>query len=314
MPGVPRPAQPHLFRARLSRRRFLGRSAAALGATLAGLGLAPSLQRALAQTPSARASLQDVRHVVILMLENRSFDHYFGTLAGVRGFGDPNAITLSNGQSVFYQPDPLNPDGHMLPFHLDTSTSAAQKIPSTSHAWEVQHAAWNNGGMDRWLVAHRLADLGNGPFTMGYYTRDDLPFHHALADAFTICDNYFCSVLGPTHPNRLYLMTGTIDPSGAGGGPITSNTHPQALRWTTFAERLQAAGVSWRVYQEKDNYDCNALAWFQTFQDAPQSSPLWVNGMQRLAAGQFEWDARNDRLPQVSWIIAPSMQSEHPDY
>ena len=276
--------------------------------------MTPALQRALAQTPSPRASLQDVQHVVILMLENRSFDHYFGTLAGVRGFDDPNAMTLSNGQSVFYQPDALNPDGYMLPFHLDTTTSAAQKIPSTSHAWEMQHAAWNNGAMDRWLLVHRLADLGNGPFTMGYYTRDDLPFHYALADAFTICDNYFCSVLGPTHPNRLYLMTGTIDPSSSGGGPITSNIHPQPLRWTTYAERLQAAGVTWRVYQEQDNYDCNALAWFQTFQDAPQSSPLWINGMQRLSAGQFEWDARNNQLPQVSWIVMPSTRSEHPDY
>jgi phospholipase C len=314
MHGVPASPQAGRFIGRLSRRRLLTRSAESVAATLAILGVAPSLQRALAQTPSPRASLDDVRHVVILMLENRSFDHYFSTLAGVRGFGDANALTLSNGQSVFYQPDPQNPDGYMLPFHLDTSTTAAQKIPSTSHEWSVQHAAWNQGGMDHWLPAHRSADGGNGPFTMGYYTRADLPFHYALADAFTICDNYFCSVLGPTHPNRLYLMTGSIDASGSGGGPITSNTHPQPLRWTTYAERLQAAGVSWRVYQEHDNYDCNALAWFQSFQDAPQSSPLWINGMQRLSAGQFEWDARNDQLPQVSWIVMPSTQSEHPDY
>jgi phospholipase C len=298
----------------LTRRRFLRRSAETLAASAAALALAPHLQRALAQAPAPRASLDDVRHVVILMLENRSFDHYFGTLAGVRGFGDPNATTLPDGHSVFYQPDMLNADGYMLPFHLDTSTTAAQKIPSTSHAWEVQHAAWNNGSMDRWLLAHRLADRGNGPFTMGYYTRADLPFHYALADAFTICDNYFCSVMGPTHPNRLYLMSGTIDPTSAGGGPVTSNTHPLPLRWTTYAERLQAAGVSWRVYQEQDNYDCNALAWFQAFQDAPPSSPLWINGMQRFAADQFEWDVRNNQLPQVSWIVMPSTQSEHPDY
>ena len=141
MDGVPRQAQPGPFRARWSRRRFLTRSAAGVGMSLAVLGMAPSLQRALAQTPSSRASLQDVQHVVILMLENRSFDHYFGTLAGVRGFNDPNAMTLSNGQSVFYQPDALNPDGFTLPFHLDTRTSAAQKIPSTSHAWSARRPA-----------------------------------------------------------------------------------------------------------------------------------------------------------------------------
>lgn len=248
------------------------------------------------------------------MLENRSFDHYFGTLAGVRGFGDTAALTLSGGHSVFYQPDPSNPDGYMLPFHLDTTTSSAQEIPSTSHEWSVQHAAWNGGTMDNWLPAHRAADGRRGPYTMGYYTREDIPFQFALAEAFTVCDNYYCSVFGPTHPNRLYLMSGSIDSGGVGGGPVISNTHPQPLTWTTYAERLQAAGVSWRVYQEQDNYGCNALEWFKVFQDAPASSPLYVNGMRRLSSGQFEYDARNDLLPQVSWIVMPSTESEHPDY
>ena len=176
------------------------------------------------------------------MLENRSFDHYFGTLAGVRGFGDPAALTLSTGQSVFYQPDALSGDGYLLPFHLDTTTTSAQRIPSTSHEWTVQHAAWNGGAMDSWLPAHRSADGRRGPYTMGYYGREDIPFQFALAEAFTICDNYFCSVFGPTHPNRLYLMSGSLDPHGLGGGPVISNTHPQPLTWTTYAERLQAAG------------------------------------------------------------------------
>ena len=92
------------------------------------------------------------------MQENRSFDHYFGTMAGVRGFDDPDALTLPNGKSVFYQPDAENPDGYLLPFHLDTRTTSAQKIPSTSHAWAVQHDAWNGGKMDNWLPAHRKAD------------------------------------------------------------------------------------------------------------------------------------------------------------
>jgi phospholipase C len=103
------------------------------------------------------------------MQENRSFDHYFGTLPGVRGFSDPDAMTLSTGKSVFYQPDADNPDGYTLPFHLDTNTTSAQSIPSTSHAWAVQHSAWNNGAMDNWLPAHRAADGANGPYTMGYY-------------------------------------------------------------------------------------------------------------------------------------------------
>src|ERR1700740_2907135 len=112
--------------------------------------LPPNVRRALAQASPAAGSLHDVKHVVLLMQENRSFDHYFGTLAGVRGFGDDKALMLPSGRSVFYQPDPENPDGYLLPFHLDTRTTGAQKVPSTSHAWSVQHDAWNGGKMDNW--------------------------------------------------------------------------------------------------------------------------------------------------------------------
>ncbi len=148
----------------------------------------------------------------------------------------------------------------MLPFHLDTRKTSAQRIPSTSHAWAVQHEAWNGGAMDRWLPAHRKADGVNGPYVMGYHTRNDIPFQFALAEAFTVCDAYHCSVLGPTFPNRMYWMTGTIDPEGTGGGPIISNTVPRGgYKWITYPERLDKAGVSWKVYQEKDNYECNML-------------------------------------------------------
>jgi phospholipase C len=150
---------------------------------------------------------------------------------------------------------------------------------------------------------------------MGYYERGDIPFHFALADAFTICDAYHCSVLGPTWPNRLYWMTGMIDPTGQHGGPITSNSYPNgAYTWTTYAERLQAAGVRWNVYQETDNYQCNMLENFAQFQNAQPGNPLYDHGMARQPAGTFEDDAANDRLPQVSWIIPTSTQSEHPDY
>jgi phospholipase C len=248
------------------------------------------------------------------MQENRSFDHYFGTMPGVRGFSDPEALRLSTGKSVFYQPDAVNPDGYTLPFHLDTKTTSAQAIPSTGHAWAVQHQAWNHGAMDQWLPAHRAADGVNGAYVMGYYKREDIPFQFALADAFTVCDNSFSSMLGPTWPNRLYWMTGTIDPDGLHGGPITANAYPNgAYTWTTYAERLQAAGISWRVYQEQDNFGCNLLENFAQFQNAQPGNPLYDNGMARQAAGAFEDDARNDNLPRVSWIIPTSTQSEHPD-
>jgi phospholipase C len=259
--------------------------------------------------------MRDIEHVVLLMQENRSFDHYYGTLSGVDGFDDRNAVRLPGGKSVFYQPDTVNPDGHLLPFHLDTRSTNAQAIPSTSHAWSVQHQAWNNGKMDQWLPAHRAADKANGPYVMGYYTREDIPFQYALADAFTICDHYHCSVFGPTWPNRMYWMTGTIDPAGSGGGPILSSVAPDGgYTWTTYPERLEAAGVTWKVYQEEDNYGTNMLSTFKNFQEAGPSSPLYKKAMSVDSHGTFEYDAKHDRLPAVSWILPTSTQSEHPDY
>ncbi len=300
---------------KLSRRSMLKSVGGLAAATLSSKLIPPNLKRVLENPPKKPGSFKDIKHVVVLMQENRSFDHYFGTLSGVRGFNDPHSMRLGNGRPVFYQPDPENPDGYLLPFHLDTRTTSAQKIPSTSHAWEVQHSAWNDGRMDNWLSAHRKADGRNGPYVMGYYKRDDIPFQFALAETFTICDNYHCSVLGPTNPNRMYWMTGTIDPEGKGGGPVISNDVPKdGFTWKTYAERLEEAGVSWKVYQQKDNYDCNMLENFRAFREAGPNSNLYKRGVVRGPEGEFEYDAMNDRLPAVSWIIPTSYQSEHPDY
>jgi phospholipase C len=298
----------------MTRRRLLGSAAGFAAAAAAGL-MPSNLRRALAAEPPKLGSLKDIKHVVLLMQENRSFDHYFGTMAGVRGFGDPDAIMLPNGRSVFHQPDDKNPNGYLLPFHLDTRRTSAQKIPSTSHAWGVQHDSWNGGKMDNWMPAHHKADGKAAPYVMGYHTRADIPFQFALAESFTICDSYYCSVFGPTWPNRMYWMTGTIDPEGKGGGPlINNNTTPGGFRWTTYAERLERAGISWKVYQQQDNYGCNVLEFFKNFQQADRDSSLFNRAMIREPEGKFEYDAINDQLPAVSWIIPTSLQSEHPDY
>ncbi|HLI01285.1 MAG TPA: alkaline phosphatase family protein [Acidimicrobiales bacterium] len=302
--------------ASFTRRRFLtGATAATAGGAAAAL-LPPSVQKALANPPTRPGRLSDIEHVVLLMQENRSFDHYFGTLSGVAGFDDPNATRLPNGRSIFYQPDTVNPDGYTLPFHLDTHTTSAQQIPTTDHEWSVQHQAWDNGQLDAWLPAHRAADGANGPYVMGYYTRDDLPFHYALADAFTVCDQYHCSVLGPTWSNRLYWRTATIDPSGEYGGPVTYNGHPDGqpgYRWTTYAERLQDAGVSWKDYHYGTGLVAHGmLPQFKAFQDAAPGSPLYERGMTLSEIGQFEYDALHDQLATVSWICPPNGASEHP--
>src|SRR3569833_2625328 len=297
---------------RFTRRRLL-KNAAALAAA-AGL-MPPNVRRALAQGAPKNPALKDIKHVVVLMQENRSFDHYFGTLAGVRGFGDPEDAKLPNGNSVFYQPDEKSADGYLLPSHLDTHARSAQKIPSTSHAWAVQHDAWNHGAMDRWLPAHRKADGVKGPYVIGYYKRSDIPFHFALAESFTICDNYHCSLMGPTWPNRMYLMTGMIDPDKTGDGPILENKTPaDGYGWTTYPERQEKAGISWKVYMQQDRYGCNMLEEFKSFRKADTRSRLYTRGVQIDPEGQFEHDAMNDKLPTVSWIIPTSYQSEHPDY
>jgi phospholipase C len=295
----------------VSRRKLLVSATALSGLAVGGSALPANLRKMMAATPrDLRGRLSDIEHIVILMQENRSFDHYFGTMAGVRGFQDPAAITLSTGNSVFHQPDPAHANGYLTPFHYDTKSTSAQQTPGTDHTWGTQHQAWNNGAMDQWVAA-------KGEYTMGYFGQADIPFHWALAQAFTLCDNYHCSVLGPTNPNRLYMWSGMIDPNGTGGGPVTDDSpafNNAYLSWTTYPERLEAAGVSWQVYQEEDNYDDNALAWFKQFSNAPTSSALWQRGMRKRPAGWFEADARAGRLPQVSWLVAPTAQTEHPDY
>ena len=288
----------------LTRRETLA-AGVALAATAHPLGRHVRRHRSRRAVPS-RQDLQRIEHVVILIQENRSFDSYFGTLYGVRGFSDPEAIQLANGRSVYYQPWAASPTGYLLPWRLDTRSSSPCDL-IVDNSWQPAHDSWDGGRMDGFVGP-------TGPDCMSYYTRAEVPWHAALADAFTVCDGYFCSVLGPTNPNRLYTMTGMIDPAGGHGGPVTDNSQKPVYTWTTYPERLQAAGVSWRVYQQTDNFDDNALAWFAAYQQAPHTSPLYQNGIMARDAGAFAGDVAAGTLPQVSWIIAPTAESEHPGY
>jgi phospholipase C len=275
---------------------------------------------ALASGPAC-GRLEDIEHVVILMQENRSFDHYFGTLRGVRGFSDANAMRLPNGDSVFAQPDyrPHRKGLHLLPFRLDTVHKSGECTNDISHSWAVQHRAWNRGHMDHWTAAHQRVDGPlNGPLTMGYMERADLPFYHALADAFTICDHYFCSAMGPTDPNRLYSMSATIDPEGRAGGPLLQ-THLKRLdrsprfSWTTMPEQLDARQVSWKVYgSPQANVNSNVLVYFNQFRS---NRRLAARAFKPRFPDTFVADAKAGTLPNVSWIIPPYVprdESEHP--
>nr|WP_255326418.1 alkaline phosphatase family protein [Sphingobium sp. EM0848] len=248
------------------RRAFL-KAAGGIGGALGY----PSIARAFGISANRRTgTIQDVKHVVILMQENRSFDHYFGSMKGVLGFGDPHPVPLPDGQPVWSQ---RAKNGRVIrPFHLDTRTTAALKVADLPHAWKDATGASNGGRWDKWID-------WKTPLTMGHYRRDDIAFQFALAEAFTICDAYHCSIHGQTNPNRLFAWAGGNDPRGLAGGPVTENGSGVALdyemvmtpemqriaernkidlrnfgkgpryTYTTYPERLERAGISWKVYQ-----------------------------------------------------------------
>ncbi|MCI3131779.1 phosphocholine-specific phospholipase C [Phenylobacterium aquaticum] len=304
----------------LDRRGFLMAAATAAA-------LPPAIARARAIDADVRTgTIKDVEHVVIFMQENRSFDHYFGSMAGVRGFGDrfpipvPDTDGLKNA-TVWTQ---LNkPPGLPLiaPFHLNTvQTFAHMRVEGTPHLWPDAQGAWNEGRMNHWPVTKT-------EHSMGYYKAADAPFQFALAEAFTLCDAYHCSILSGTNPNRLFLWTGTNDPTGRDGGPGMANSHDRfvsaggharSYSWTSYVERLDKAGVSWRLYQDMaDNFTDNPLAGFKAFRESydkvPGSDPRLAERAltTRMLDGLRE-DVVTGKLPQVSYIIARAADSEHP--
>jgi len=303
-----------------TRRELLRLGAATAAAELTSLGLhgCGNSSGISPLLPSACSKLTDIEHVVILTQENRSFDHYFGSYRGIRGFSDQSM--------AFRQPDPANttnsPVGTLLPFHLDTSTTNAACTHDLSHDWVPQHQSWDNGAMDGFVTSRLPINSNDAVLSMGYYTRADIPYYYALADAFTICDNFFCSVMGPTDPNRLYTMAASLDPDGKNGGPIlqTIITNRTAfygrLTYTTMPEQLQARGISWKVYSSPDEtvlggiLSDNVLSYFNNFQNP--ASPLHQNAFGPQFPADFLADVASGNLPQVSWLIGSVVTSDHP--
>ncbi|MET0291336.1 MAG: alkaline phosphatase family protein, partial [Steroidobacteraceae bacterium] len=308
----------------LSRRRLL----AALAATSAA-GLPPSIVRAMSIPPAQRTgTIQDVKHIVILMQENRSFDHYFGTLRGVRGFGDRHTVPMSGGRSVWQQSDGKQ---DVPPFHLDTSSTDALKVPSTPHSWADAQGAWNQGRFGEWAKYKT-------PYSMGYYRRADVPFQFALAENFTLCDAYHCSVTAGTDPNRIVFWSGSsFDPEQRARGINCDDTRSEPnnlrcwikgalpepgytyagndLEWATIPEVLEAAGVDWRIYQDPNDNWTGAMHGglaFKGFREAGPDSPLYRKGMSHFSLERLAQDVKDGTLPAVSWVLPPMPWSEHP--
>ncbi|WP_109480119.1 phospholipase C, phosphocholine-specific [Paraburkholderia sp. C35] len=314
-----------------NRRDFLRAAAQAAGSATALTMLPAGIRNALAIPANNKTgSIRDVEHIVVLMQENRSFDHYFGTLRGVRGFGDTRAINLPNGKSVWHQPL-VGGVGEVLPFRPTAPNLGLQFLQDLPHDWPTTHGAWNGGRNDQWVP-------NKGTTTMAYMTRDDIPFHYQLADSFTICDAYHCSLMGATDPNRYYMWTGWVGNDGSGGGPVVDNSE-LGYGWSTYPEVLEAAGVSWKIYQDVGtgldangswgwtnnpyigNYGDNSLLYFNQYRNAQPGNPLYDKARTgtNVSAGDTYFDilrkdVQNNQLPQVSWIVAPEAYSEHPNW
>ncbi|MDP9125983.1 MAG: phospholipase C, phosphocholine-specific, partial [Pseudomonadota bacterium] len=328
----------------IDRRHFLRTVATAAGSTAALTAFPPAIARALAIAANNRTgTIQDVEHIVCLMQENRSFDHYFGSMAGVRGFADPFPIpvpdtSLLQGRTVWYQRNDTatgtNPKV-LAPQHNDTSVNFALiRTSDTPHLYPDAQLAWDHGRLSNW------PQYKNNP-AMVYYTQTDIPFQFALANAFTLCDDNHSAFTGGTNPNRCFFYTGTNhgkdDPGlpGVFNGPamdnsynaLTNGTIKSGYTWMTYAERLEDAGVSWQVYQneELEFYALNSLLGFKNFRDAnaastpsvsptrtPRQQALYEKGIRTRDLDLLKADVIAGTLPQVAWICATASGSEHP--
>jgi phospholipase C len=312
-----------------NRRSFLKTAAgtAAGAATLASLPVA--IREALAvQAAQVTGTIKDVKHIVILMQENRSFDHYFGTMRGVRGFGDRHPIPQAGGKNVWIQTDGQS---EMMPFHLDTKTSDALRVPGTPHSYADAQGAWGQGRMTEW-------PRYKTPYTMGHFRRDDIPFQFALAESFTICDHYHCSVTAGTDPNRIVFWSGASnDPELRAKGINATDEHSEpdnwrcwvtgalpspgykyvgnSLKWPTIPDVLEKAGVSWRIYQDPNNNWTGAMHGglaFESFRTCKPGDGLYDKGMSPWSLEQLKQHVMEGTLPAVSWVLPSPPFSEHP--
>jgi phospholipase C len=266
-----------------SRRDFL-KQAALISGSAAMVNLLPgAIQKALAINPALGSTYLDAEHVVILMQENRSFDHCFGALQGVRGFNDPRAVRLPDQKPVWLQTDASG--NTYSPFRLNIKDTKVTWMGDLPHSRASQVDANNSGKYDQWLPAKRSGNkkYADMPLTLGYYVREDLPFNYGMADAFTICDQNFCSAMTSTTPNRSFFWTGKIthEEDGLPKANIRNTDFAYGkMPWETFPELLAQNGIDWKFYQNDlscgggfagqerawlANFGCNLLEFFKKY-------------------------------------------------
>jgi phospholipase C len=268
-----------------TRRTFLKKSAVAGAAVLGGTLWTPLSVAARAPRPDKKKS--PIKHLIISCQENRSFDHYFGYADQVqaKGYGPPPGYT---------QPDAAG--GRHAPFEF---TALSTNDPP--HGWNGVHKQYDGGKMDGFYTT-------GGNDAIGYYTQRELPFYYSLFRNSALCANYFCSVLGPTWPNRFYLMSGTS------GGITTNGLWGYGIfdsgGWPIILDLLDEFDVSWKIYSigsdDVPSGDSDNVAVFWS---------RWAHDPRTTATkADYLADCENDELPDVSWII-PSFSmgfDEHP--
>jgi phospholipase C len=312
-----------------TRRDFLKLAATLSGAAGVSGFVPDSIKRAYAIAPEPGSTFLDAEHIVILMQENRSFDHALGTLRGVRGFNDPRAIRLANGNSVFIQTDASGTS--YGPWRLDIKDTRITWMGSIPHSRQSQVDAWNHGRHDGWIEAKRSEnhEYSSVPMTMGHYTREDLPFYYAFADAFTVCDQNYCSVMTSTYPNRSIFWTGTIRDRQTRDSKVYIRNEFFGLQtpWRTYPERLQEAGVSWKFYQNEiahsgltgehdgwlGNLGCNILEYFAAYNvEAYPGFPLALQAEMAVLAGQIarlQQKAAKEDDPKTASLLQARIES-----
>ena len=270
-------SNPRSIRPSLSRRRFLQGSAAA-GASAVLAGEFPAIIRAA----SRRGADTPLRHVVISMQENRSFDHYYGFAPWIGRYGPPAGYSQPDGNG-----------GSVAPYHFDSLST-----PDVPHDWPNVHDQWNGGAMDHFYT-------NAGIWALGYYGAADLPFYYSLHETSTLCVNFFCSVLGPTWPNRFYLAAGTS--SG-----ITTNSvwGFGIFDYPIILDLLDAAGVTWKVY----NIGWDSVPYGNTDNVFVFWKKYAKDERTRGSKGSYLNDVRRGQLPHVSFIIPSYARGwdEHP--
>lgn len=281
-----------------TRREFLRKSLLLSGATGLATVMPSSIQKAFAIDPAPGSTFLDAEHVVILMQENRSFDHTFGSLQGVRGFNDPRAVSLPDQKPVWFQTDATGKT--YAPFRLNIKDTKVTWMGSLPHSRASQVDAYNQGKYDQWLIAKKSGNksYAHMPLTLGHYVREDLPFNYALADAFTVCDQNFCSGMTSTTPNRSFFWTGKIthEENGILKANIRNDDFAYGKHvWKTFPELLEENKIAWKFYQNETscgggfkgeerawlaNFGCNLLEFFKAYN--VKFKDKYVENLQKL--------------------------------